>query len=60
MDWLEGIEEKKYVRLLRFVRNSNIKLQLIGKMTNFNRLAIIKAIFRSLVNNYLNRNIIIV
>lgn len=50
---------KKYVRLLRFVRNSNIKLQLISKITNFNRLAI-KAIFRSLVNNYLNRNIIIV
>lgn len=59
MDWLEGIDEKKYVRLLRFVRNSNIKLQLISKITNFNRLAI-KAIFRSLVNNYLNRNIIIV
>lgn len=59
MDWLEGIEEKKYVRLLIFVRNSNIKLQLIGKITKFNRLAI-KAIFHSLVNNYLNRNIIIV
>lgn len=44
VDWLEGIEEKKCVRLLRFVRNSNIKLRLISKITKFNRLAI-KAIF---------------
>lgn len=59
MDWLEGIEEKKCVRLLRFVRDSNIELQLISKITKFNRLAV-KAMFSQFSTNNLNRNIIIV